>query len=174
MNERKITMADKSRERNYVDIFSDYGLDERQIAIQNKIKTKCFKILYYSAIVLTAVWLELCIPFQIEIPNYIIALSYFILVVVCQSVYAVTASKHGVINGITATSNSSAIVIIMFVVSIPIFAVTIKNGSSFTEERLAIIVFFGICIINSVIQYLCGKRNFKTLDEQGKEDSEEE
>ena len=41
-------MADKSRERNYVDAFSDYGLDERQIAIQNKIMTKCFKILYYG------------------------------------------------------------------------------------------------------------------------------
>ena len=167
-------MADKSRERNYVDLFSDYGLDERQKAIQNKIMTKCFKLMFYSVFVLTVVWLELCFFLQIEISNSVIALSYFILVIICQSVYAVTASKHGVINGITATSNSSAIVIIMFVVSIPIFAVTIKNGSSFTEERLAIIVFFGICIINSVIQYLCGKRNFKTLDQQGREDSEEE
>lgn len=37
MNERKIVMTDKSRERNYVDLFSDYGMDEGQIAIQNKI-----------------------------------------------------------------------------------------------------------------------------------------
>lgn len=37
-------MADKSRERNYVDAFSDYGMDERQIAIQNRIISKCFKI----------------------------------------------------------------------------------------------------------------------------------
>ena len=177
MNERKITMADKSRERNYVDILSDYGLDERQIAIRNKIMTKCFKLMYYLSIVLTAVWLELCIPFQIEIPNYIIALSYFILVVVCQSVYAVMASKQGVINGITATTNSSGPIITVVMVLIYmtfLVIVFLEKGFAFTNENIIMIVFFGIFIINNVIQYLCAKRNFKALDEQGKEDSEEE
>ena len=175
MNERKITMADKSRERNYVDLFSDYGLDERQIAIQNKIMTKCFKLMYNSILILTMVWFVFFIYFKIEISNLLIVLSYVTLIVICQSIYAVMASKKGVINGITATTNSNGTMIVTAVIYIPVIASIIsKNVNDFNAENIFMIVYFGIFAINCVIQYMCGKRNFKTLDQQGKEDSEEE
>lgn len=97
-------MADKSRERNYVDAFSNYGMDERQIAIQNKIMTKCFKILYYGMAVLSVIWMIVPIFADIQIPTAYVAVSYFLLAVICSGIYAVQASRHGAINGITATA----------------------------------------------------------------------
>ena len=164
-------MADRSRERNHVDLFSDYGMDERQIAVQNKIMTKCFKMLYYSVLILTAVWLSICLAFHMEISYGVIVLSYFTAAVFCQSFYAAAASKNGVINMMTATTNSSGGMIILYVIYVAALAVNILTGV-FTEETLILIILCSITLVGGIIQYVCAKRNFKTLDEQGKEEDE--
>lgn len=175
INERKITMADKSRERNYVGTLSDYGLDERQIAIQNKITKKCFKLLYLLTVFLTALWLILCVAFQIEISCGVAALSYLTAAMVSYLVYAITASKNGVINGMTATTNSSFVsVIIRFLYSAGIIGYMLSKNDVTSLNKIILVVFFVITFIAAILEVICMKRNFKTLDEQGKEDSEEE
>ena len=175
MNERKITMADKSRERNYVGIFSDYGLDERQIAIQNKIMTKCFKILYYSAIVLTTVWLILCVAFQLEISCGVAALSYLTAAMVSYSVYVISASKNGVINSMTATTNSCIVSVITRILYPAALIINMLLSSYLTLlNKIVLMIFWGITFIAEILEIICMKRNLKTLDEQGKEDNEEE
>ena len=172
MSERKITMADKSRERNYVDLFSDYGLDERQIAVQNKIITKCFKLLYYSILVLTSVWLVLRIAFHMEISCGAMVISYFTAAIICQSVYAIMASKNGVINLMTATTESGGGTIIIYIIYAAALIINFSIGV-FNENTLILIILCVITLIGGVIKAVCAKRNFKTLDEQGREDSEE-
>ena len=172
MNERKIVMTDKSRERNYVDLFSDYGMDERQIAIQNKIIAKCFKLLYYSILVLTAVWLILNIAFQMEISCGVMVISYFTAAIICQSVYAVIASRNGVINLMTATTESGGGTIIIDIIYAAALIINFSTGV-FNENTLILIILCVITLIGGVIKAVCAKRNFKALDEQGREDTEE-
>lgn len=172
-------MADKSRERNYVDAFSDYGMDERQTAIQNKIMTKCFKILYYGVAVLTAIWLCLPTLTGLQIPAEYIAASYFLLAVICSNVYIITASKHGAINGITATAweGKSTIILSLFV-AVPIISRMISEaGREFSETHIILIILAVGVLANNIIAHICGKRNFKALDEESINDtygSEEE
>lgn len=164
-------MADKSRERNYVDAFSDYGMDERQIALQNKIMTQCFKILYYGTAILTVIWL--CVPViaEIEIHSAYVAGSYFLLAVVCSGIYSVQASRLGVINYLTASSwgSKSSIFLTLFAV-VPAF-LNLKNiKSGMNESSIVLIVMCVIAIIYNVILHFCGRRNIKTLDEDNDED----
>lgn len=159
-------MDEKSRERNYVDAFSDYGMDERQIALQNKIMTQCFKILYYGTAILTVIWL--CVPVlaETEIPTPYAALSYFLLAVVCSLIYSVRASRLGVINYLTASSwgSKSTVIFTLFAV-VPAF-LNLKNiRSGMNESSIVLIVMCVIAIIYNVILHFCGRRNIKTLDE---------
>lgn len=167
-------MADKSRERNYVDAFSDYGMDERQTAIQNKIMTKCFKILYYGVAVLTVIWMIVPIFAEIQIPTAYVAASYFLLAVICSGIYAVQASKHGAINGITATvwEGRGQIILSLFVL-FPFFMRMLTEDIEFNENFITIIVIAVAGVIYNVIIHFCGKRNFKALDEESSDDTEE-
>lgn len=145
-------MADKSRERNYVDAFSDYGLDERQIAIQNKIMTKCFKILYYGVAVLTVIWIIVPIFADIQIPTAYVAASYFLLAVICSGIYAVQASRHGAINGITATAweGRGQIILSLFVL-FPFFMRMLTEDIEFNENFITIIAIAVAGIVYNVI-----------------------
>lgn len=171
-------MADRSRERNYVDAFSDYGLDERQTAIQNKIMTKCFKILYYGVAILTVIWLTVPIltEMKIQIPTAYIAASYFVLAMVCSAIYAVQASKHGAINGITAFSweSKGQIVLSLFVVLPIVTRMLSQENRQLDEYAITIIALGVISIVYNVILHYCGKRNFKVLDEAADDTDENE
>lgn len=171
-------MADRSRERNYVDAFSDYGLDERQTAIQNKIMTKCFKILYYGVAILTVIWLTVPIlmEMKIQIPTAYIAASYFVLAMVCSAIYAVQASKHGAINGITAFSweSKGQIVLSLFVV-LPIITRMLSSENRQLDENVITIIALGvISIVYNIVLHYCGKRNFKVSDEAADDTDENE
>ncbi|MDE5991957.1 MAG: hypothetical protein K2G87_02790 [Oscillospiraceae bacterium] len=168
-------MADKSRERNYVDAFSDYGLDERQISIQNKIMTKCFKILYYGAALLSVIWLIVPTLTGLQIPIEYVAASYFLLAVICYNVYIIKASKHGAINGITATvwEGKASIILSLFVVVPILFRMFSEAGREFNEAHIILIILAVGVIANNIIAHVCGKRNFKVLDEDSSDDTEE-
>lgn len=168
-------MADKSRERNYVDAFSDYGMDERQTAIQNKIMTKCFKILYYGVAVLTVIWLGLPTLTGFQIPVEYVAASYFLLAVICSNAFIIKASKHGAINGITATAweGKSTIILSLFV-AVPILTRMISEaGKEFSKDHIILIILAVGVLANNIIAHLCGKRNFKVLDEESADDTDE-
>lgn len=168
-------MADKSRERNYVDAFSDYGMDERQTAIQNKIMTKCFKILYYGVAILTVIWLGLPTLTGLQIPVEYVAASYFALAVICLNVYIIKASKHGAINGITATAweGKSTIILSLFV-AVPILTRMISEaGKEFSKDHIILIILAVGVLANNIIAHFCGKRNFKALDEKSADDTYE-
>lgn len=167
-------MPDKSRERNYVDAFSDYGLDERQTAIQHKIMTKCFKILYYGVAVLSVIWLAVPILTEIRVPTAYVAASYFVLAVICSAAYAVQASKHGAINGITAFSwkSKGQIVISLFVFA-PLL-IRILTGNTEIDENIITIIVLGVLgVAYNTVMHFCGRRNFKVLDEEVTEDTDE-
>lgn len=170
MIERNFIMADKSRERNNVDLFSDYGLDERQTAIQCRIALSCFKLLFNIGVIMSVIWIVLLTgKYTYEIPGSVVALSYYIAVIACYCVYAVRASKQGVINGISAFSFSTkelgtAVICIIGAVIIPF--------TSFFDEPWFFSVLLVLAAVRCVIFYFCGKRNFRVLDEQIKEDEE--
>lgn len=167
-------MADKSRERNYVDAFSDYGLDERQTAIQNKIMTKCFKILYYGAAILTVIWLSVPILTEIQVPTAYVAASYFVLAVICSAVYAVQASRHGAINSITAFGwESKGQIIVPLFVFTPLLIRMLTGNMEFDENIITIIAIGVLGVAYNIILHRCGKRNFKVLDGESPDDDDE-
>lgn len=167
-------MSDKSRERSYVDAFSDYGLDERQTAIQHKIMTKCFKILFYGVGVLTIIWLSLPILAETQIHTAYVAASYFVLAVICSAVYAVQASKQGAINGITAFawSGKGNIIVSLFVV-FPFLMRILTGDFKFDENNITIIVIAVLAVVYNIIMHRCGKRNFEVLDGKSEDDTDE-
>ena len=166
-------MADKSRERNYVDMFSDYGLDERQIAIQNKIMKKCFKYSFTGSLVLTCVWIMLGAA-ELAIPFTYTAVSYYILLIVCGIIHAVQASKNGVINGIAAAqiSGKGQIAVIIFS-TICIFGRAFKEFETFNHYWVSLVFMVVTTLIYAVVLHFCGKRNFKVLDEESTDDTDE-
>ncbi|MCM1329699.1 MAG: hypothetical protein NC253_09700 [Ruminococcus sp.] len=169
-------MSNKSRERNYVDAFSDYGMDERQIAVQNKIMSKCFKALFYGAAVLTCVWLILPTLTGLQFPAEYVAASYFLLAVICSNAYSIMASKHGAINGITATAweGKGSIIIILFV-ALPLLTRFFADDEfKLDPPAVTIIILSAAAVANAVVSHICGKRNFKALDGETDEDNEEE
>lgn len=167
-------MADKSRERNYVDAFSDYGLDERQTEIQNKIMTKCFKILYYGVAVLTVLWLTVPILAEIQVHTAYVAASYFVLAAICSAVYAVKASKQGAINGITAFAwSGKENIILSLCVIFPFFIRILTGDFKFDENNITIIVIAVLAVVYNIIMHRCGKRNFEVLDGKNEDDTDE-
>lgn len=166
-------MADKSRERNYADMFSDYGLDERQIAIQNKIMKKCFKYSFNGSIFLTCVWIMLGAA-EVAIPFTYTALSYHILLMVCGIIHAVQASKNGVINGIAAAqiSGKGQIAVIIFS-TICIFGRAFKEFETFNHYWVSLVIMAVTTLIYAVVLHFCGKHNFKVLDEENTDDTDE-
>ena len=163
-------MADKSRERNSVDMFSNYGLDERQREISAKLGFRCFRMLYLGALVLTGMW-YLVYNAGSQMPYMYVAVSYLALAMLVYCIYAVYASKYGVINGISAfsftvTERNTAIVCIIGAIILPF--------TSLFEDPWLLSAVLVLAAIKSIVLYFCGKRNFKVLDEQMKEDEEDE
>ncbi len=168
-------MADKSRERNSVDLFSDYGLDERQKNISSEIGFRSFKLLVNRIIpIMTGAWL--CFSLVEDMPRVhpaIIALSYYAAIMVSRWVYAVHASKAGVINQITAFSSTTgfAIVVTILLALVGLLAAgTALCTFSGAEDTEFLAVFFGILLIDTIVMYVCGKRNFRELDSQTEEE----
>ena len=106
-----------------------------------------------------------------QIPFMYVAVSYLALAMLVYCIYAVYASKYGVINGISAfsftvTERNTAIVCIIGAIILPF--------TSLFEDPWLLSIILVLAAIKSIVLYFCGKRNFKVLDEQMKEDEEDE
>lgn len=70
-------MKETKKERNYVTVFSDYGLDERQRSKSENIGFRCFRELYIVSLIMTVVWYVISCVVDTAIPIVIVAGSYF-------------------------------------------------------------------------------------------------
>lgn len=160
-------MSDNTKE-NINNLFSEYGLDERQKLLSMELGFKSFKLLYYIAAILTGVWLFIYMCVSEAVPFVFVAVSYLIAAMVCMSVYAVRASKRGLINEPTSfyyTRNGLiAAMFYAFVALMYGFCLTDNNSHEFVSFAAA------LGSIQHFVFYLCGRRNFKVLEEQARED----
>ncbi len=174
-------MANRKMGRSYyVDIFSDYGLDERQRAESSSIGFRCFRMLYLLTLGLTAVWFVADCAADIDIPAIVTAGSYFAAAIVCYCIYAIRAARSGVINGITAFSFSagSLFTAVFCAVTAIVFGLGAAGRIAAAEKMtapLTISVLNAMLSAEHFILYFCGRKNNKVLDEQNiEEDSSDE
>lgn len=168
-------MKETKKERNYVTVFSDYGLDERQRSKSENIGFRCFREFYITSLTMTVVWYVISCVVDTTIPIVIVAGSYFSAAVVCYCIYALRAAKSGVINGITAFSFSTgslAKAIFTAVLAI-VFGLGAGHLISASDKMTDCIVLAVLCAMISAenfVLYFCGLKNNKVLDEQNKEE----
>ena len=168
-------MKGTKKERNYVTVFSDYGLDERQRSKSENIGFRCFRELYIVSLIMTVVWYVISCVVDTTIPIVIVAGSYFAAAIVCYCIYALRAAKAGVINGITAfsfTTGSLAKAIFTAVLAI-VFGLGAGHFISASDKMTDCIVLAVLCAMLSAenfVLYFCGLKNNKVLDEQNKEE----
>ena len=162
----------ENKQENINNLFSEYGLDERQKLLSMELGFKSFKLLYYIAMILTWIWMFVYLCISKDIPFAFVAASYFIAAMVCMCIYAVRASKKGLINQPTSfyyTSNGFiAAIFYAFIALMYGFCLTDNNAHEF------IAIVSGVGSILHLVLYFCGRRNFRVLDEQMKEDEEDE
>ena len=168
-------MKETKKERNYVTVFSDYGLDERQRSKSENIGFRCFREFYITSLTMTVVWYVISCVVDTTIPIVIVAGSYFAAAVVCYCIYALRAAKAGVINGITAfpfSTGSLAKAIFTAVLAI-VFGLGAGHLISASDKMTDSIVLAVLCAMLSAenfVLYFCGLKNNKVLDEQNKEE----
>ena len=162
-------MSDNPKNKNVNNLFDEYGLDERQKLLSMELGFKSFKILYYIAAILTGIWMFVYLCISKDIPFAFVAASYFIAAMVCMCIYAVRASKRGVINQPTSFYYSRngliAAIFYAFIALMYSFCLTDNNAHEFVSAAAA------LGSIQHFVLYFCGKRNFKVLEEQSKEDN---
>lgn len=168
-------MKETKKERNYVTVFSDYGLDERQRSKSENIGFRCFRELYITSLIMTVVWYVIGCVVDTTIPIVIVAGSYFAATIVCYCIYALRAAKAGVINGITAFSFSTvslakAILTTLFAIVFGLGAGHLISASDKMTDCIVLAVLCAMLSAENFVLYFCGLKNNKVLDEQNKEE----
>lgn len=168
-------MKETKKERNYVTVFSDYGLDERQRSKGENIGFRCFRELYITSLTMTVVWYVISCVVDTAIPIVIVAGSYFAAAIVCYCIYALRAAKSGVINGITAFSFSTgslakAILTALFAIVFGLGAGHLISASDKMTDCIVLAVLCAMISAENFVLYFCGLKNNKVLDEQNKEE----
>ena len=168
-------MKETKKERNYVTVFSDYGLDERQRSKSENIGFRCFRELYITSLTMTVVWYVISCVVDTTIPVVIVAGSYFAAAIVCYCIYALRAAKAGVINGITAFSCSTgslakAILTALFAIVFGLGAGHLISASDKMTDCVVLAVLCAMISAENFVLYFCGLKNNKVLDEQNKEE----
>lgn len=168
-------MKETKKERNYVTVFSDYGLDERQRSKSENIGFRCFRELYITSLIMTVVWYAIGCVVDTTIPIVIVAGSYFAAAIVCYCIYALRAAKAGVINGITAFSFSTvslakAILTTLFAIVFGLGAGHLISASDKMTDCIVLAVLCAMLSAENFVLYFCGLKNNKVLDEQNKEE----
>lgn len=168
-------MKETKKERNYVTVFSDYGLDERQRSKSENIGFRCFRELYITSLIMTVVWYVIGCVVDTTIPIVIVAGSYFAAAIVCYCIYALRAAKAGVINGITAFSFSTvslakAILTTLFAIVFGLGAGRLISASDKMTDCIVLAVLCAMLSAENFVLYFCGLKNNKVLDEQNKEE----
>lgn len=154
-----------AKERNYVDLFSDYGLDERQKAISAKLGADMFKALFNTIIAITVIWTAVYGAFpECGIHFSAVMSSYFAAAIIIECIYAVIASKNGVINGITAfsyTTKSLICAIACIIAAVLLFA--LNDTLPFNGFLIGGMLI--LAAAENFVLYLCGKKNFSVIDQ---------
>lgn len=168
-------MKETKKERNYVTVFSDYGLDERQRRKSENIGFRCFLELYITSLTMTVVWYVISCVVDTTIPIVIVAGSYFAAAIVCYCIYALRAAKAGVINGITAFSFSTgslakAILTALLAIVFGLGAGHLISASDKMTDCIVLAVLCAMISAENFVLYFCGLKNNKVLDEQNKEE----
>lgn len=168
-------MKEMKKERNYVTVFSDYGLDERQRSKSENIGFRCFRELYITSLTMTVVWYIISCVVDTTIPIVIVAGSYFAAAIVCYCIYALRAAKAGVINGITAFSFSTgslakAILTALLAIVFGLGAGHLISASDKMTDCIVLAVLCAMISAENFVLYFCGLKNNKVLDEQNKEE----
>ena len=168
-------MKETKKERNYVTVFSDYGLDERQRSKSENIGFRCFRELYITSLTMTVVWYVISCVVDTTIPIVIVAGSYFAAAIVCYCIYALRAAKAGVINGITAFSFSTgslakAILTALLAIVFGLGAGHLISASDKMTDCIVLAVLCAMLSAENFVLYCCGLKNNKVLDEQNKEE----
>lgn len=168
-------MKETKKERNYVTVFSDYGLDERQRSKSENIGFRCFRELYITSLIMTVVWYVIGCVVDTTIPIVIVAGSYFAAAIVCYCIYALRAAKAGVINGITAFSFSTvslakAILTTLLAIVFGLGAGHLISASDKMTDCIVLAVLCAMLSAENFVLYFCGLKNNKVLDEQNKEE----
>ncbi len=168
-------MKETKKERNYVTVFSDYGLDERQRSKSENIGFRCFRELYITSLIMTVVWYVISCVVDTTIPIVIVAGSYFAAAIVCYCIYALRAAKAGVINGITAFSFSTgslakAILTALLAIVFGLGAGHLISASDKMTDCVVLAVLCAMISAENFVLYFCGLKNNKVLDEQNKEE----
>lgn len=163
--------------RNHVDLFSNYGLDERQRSASYNIGFRCFRELYLLTLILTGVWFIVSCVTDVNIPAVVTAGSYFAAAIICYCIYALRAAKAGVINGITAFSFStgSLVTAIFCAVMAAVFGLGAARQLSASDKMTSSLMLAIICAMLSAehfVLYICGIKNNKVLDKQSDEEDE--
>lgn len=171
-------MDSKKKGRNHVDIFSNYGLDERQRSANYNIGFRCFRELYLLTMILTGVWYIVSCVTDVTIPTVVTAGSYLAAAIICYCIYALRAAKAGVINGITAFSFStgSLVTAIFCAVLAAVFGLGAAGQLAASDKMTNSLTLAIICAMLSAehfVLYFCGIKNNKVLDEQNSEEDEE-
>jgi hypothetical protein len=166
-------MTDKSRERNYVNLLSDYGLDERQKSEQNKLGLKVFRGIRIATAALYCLWVIFLCLNNLSILSAWVAFSFDLVIEGFYCYYGVKASNLGIINGITSFSlkSKSNLMVVVFLMVFMVFAITKGLLGKFTVFLIATSV---VGITSQLILYFCAKRNDKVLDEQAVESEEDQ
>ena len=168
-------MKETKKERNYVTVFSDYGLDERQRSKSENIGFRCFREFYITSLTMTVVWYVISCVVDTAIPIVIVAGSYFAAAIVCYCIYALRAAKAGVINGITAFSFSTgslakAILTALLAIVFGLGAGHLISASDKMTDCIVLAVLCAMISAENFVLYFCGLKNNKVLDEQNKEE----
>ena len=168
-------MKETKKERNYVTVFSDYGLDERQRSKSENIGFRCFRELYITSLIMTVVWYVIGCVVDTTIPIVIVAGSYFAAAIVCYCIYALRAAKAGVINGITAFSFSTgslakAILTALLAIVFGLGAGHLISTSDKMTDCIVLAVLCAMLSAENFVLYFCGLKNNYVLDEQIKEE----
>lgn len=168
-------MKEMKKERNYITVFSDYGLDERQRSKSENIGFRCFRELYITSLTMTVVWYVISCVVDTTIPIVIVAGSYFAAAIVCYCIYALRAAKAGVINGITAFSFSTgslakAILTALLAIVFGLGAGHLISASDKMTDCIVLAVLCAMISAENFVLYFCGLKNNKVLDEQNKEE----
>ena len=168
-------MKETKKERNYVTVFSDYGLDERQRSKSENIGFRFFRELYIVSLIMTVVWYVISCAVDANIPVVIVAGSYFAAAIVCYCIYVLRAAKAGVINGITAFSFSTgslakAILTALLAIVFGLGAGHLISASDKMTDSIVLAVLCAMLSAENFVLYFCGLKNNKVLDEQNKEE----
>lgn len=162
-----------NKERATVDLFSDYGLDERERALAANIGFESLKALFNSLIVLTILWAAIygAEP-ELDIHFKYVMLSYLAVTVTVRCAYAIKAASLGVINGITAFSYTTGSVPKMIVITLAASALIIFD-SKIALDGAFLAFMCVLALVEEAVLYWCGRKNFAVHDSESIEESEE-